>query len=129
MESYACANCGVLFSMTADFVRRRREDHSRFFCPAGHGQTFTGENEKERLQREVNALRQDSARLEEWAAAEQRRAAIAEADAKLARKEKARIEKRVQSGVCPDCNRSFVNVARHMTTKHGGQKLKCVGAP
>jgi len=27
--------------------------------------------------------------------------------------------KRVHRGVCPDCNRSFENLARHMHTKHG----------
>lgn len=126
METYACCNCGMLFSMTADFVQRRRQNHDSFYCPQGHGQVFSGDSEKEKLQREVNRLKQDAARLEDLTIAAQRRANTAEEEARRARKEKARIEKRIHAGICPDCNRSFVNVARHMTTKHG---LKCDEPP
>lgn len=127
METYDCPNCGMLFSMPADYVRRRREDHGTFYCPRGHSQSFKGDNDKERLQREVNALKQDAARLEEAAARAAREARMAEADARLARRQKASLEKRIHAGVCPDCNRTFANVARHMTTKHKGTTLKCVG--
>ena len=125
METYACYRCSMLFSMTADFVSRRREDHGAFYCPQGHSQIFAGDNEKEKLRRQVDAFRQDAARLEEVAERALREARMAESATRLAKREKAQMERRIHSGVCPDCNRTFANVARHMTTKHGGPKLKC----
>lgn len=102
-----CCNCGLIFGLTSDFQRRRREDHKSFHCPSGHPQSYRGESEAEkngRLLREEQARHQHTLERENA-----ERAARQKAERKL---------KRVEKGVCPECNRSFPNLARHMACKH-----------
>jgi len=110
-EVYECARCGTPFGVSADLVSRRRTDHGDFFCPFGHANVFKGETEAERLRKllteaNANATRQAQRALD---------AEIAEQKAETARR---KLEKRVRAGVCPCCSRSFVNLKRHMASKH-----------
>lgn len=95
-----CARCGCLFALTEHFMDSRRDDHGSFYCPMGHSNIFPGKSEAEKLREEL--------------AKEISRRSTAE-------HEKEKVEKklnRVANGVCPDCNRSFTNIRRHMKTKH-----------
>lgn len=74
------------------------------YCPLGHTHVPAGEAQVEQLQRKL-ANRDEDLRAE--------RAAHAATKAKLTK-----TTKRVQGGVCPCCDRSFVQLARHMKTKH-----------
>lgn len=106
-----CCNCGMLFAMPADVQRRRREDHKSFFCPAGHGQHYTGPTEADKLRREVEREREVREAAETRAGkAEQNLAQVARAHRKM--------RERVMNGVCPCCNRSFGNLREHMKTEH-----------
>jgi DNA-binding transcriptional regulator YiaG len=106
-----CCNCGVAFAMTADFMRRRRNDRKTFFCPNGHGQHYVGKTEAEKLREELerkqNALDAERRRA---VALEQQRDQIAKAHRKM--------RDRVRNGVCPCCNRTFQNLMAHMRTEH-----------
>lgn len=108
-EAVTCYKCGVPFAAPGYFFTKRRDDHGGFWCPNGHNQHFTQETEAERLARELEAEKQRT-RLALARENEQR-----EAKMKLERK-----LKRVGRGTCPECNRSFQNLARHMNCKHGG---------
>ncbi len=106
-----CCNCGVVFGMTSQLKEKRSDDHKLFYCPNGHGQHYTGESEAEKNAR---LLREEQARHQRTLARENdTAAALAKAERKL---------KRVGKGVCPQCNRSFPNLARHMACKHAEQK-------
>ena len=106
----SCCNCGIAFSMPQGFVRKRREDGVLWYCPNGHAQHYT-ETEVMRLQREL-----DRRTLE--VEAQTRRATVAEERERRTTRKLRRVEKRVANGVCPCCNRSFVQLARHMKSKH-----------
>jgi len=109
-----CCNCHMQFAMTADFQRRRRNDHKSFFCPAGHSQHYTGATEETRLKRELE-------RREQMLEAERARA-VRLADEKAAvQRAHSRMRTRVMNGVCPCCNRTFQNLMRHMQTEHAEQ--------
>lgn len=103
-----CYSCQMAFGVTRYFQERRREDHQTFYCPAGHGQVWLAKSAVEKLQDELakaeraKQMALDQARME----SEQR----LKAERKL---------KRVQRGVCPQCNRSFKELAKHMESKHG----------
>lgn len=106
-----CCQCGVIFGMTDYFKNERVRDHKQFYCPNGHSQGYVGETEAEknaRLLREEQARHQRTLQREN-----EERAAKEKAERKLTR---------VGRGVCPDCNRTFQNLARHMTCKHGAKK-------
>ena len=86
------------------------------FCPLGHGHSPSGKGEaqverekRERLER-LLANRDEDLRAE--------RASHTTTKGQLT---KAR--KRAVAGVCPCCNRSFVNMRRHIETKHPGETV------
>jgi len=120
LDTYTCGECGVMFAMTRAFAGERVKDRRTFYCPNGHKRVFTGETEADRLKRELERERHDRKRAEEL-----RQVALKEArhnEIEL-RKTKTRLRntrERVKNGVCPCCHRSFVQLARHMATKHPG---------
>jgi len=87
-----------------------------FYCAYGHGQVFRSKEqlrEEDETRRERDRLKQENARLvEQWTEAHRKLA--------LAVKDKTRITKRIHAGICPDCNRTFSDLARHMHSKHKG---------
>ena len=99
-----CCACHILFAVPASFQRLRRNDHNAFYCPSGHGQSYKGPSNEERLQEQLDAVR-----LREIE--ERQRRVDAEND-------NARMKSRIANGVCTQCNRSFANLKRHMDCKH-----------
>lgn len=107
-----CYKCGVLWGVTRALQRECRDRGREFFCPNGHGQVYGKPKVKE---------------LEEQLAAEQRKAAFERQRREAAERESTarlgqltKLRRRIERGVCPHCQRTFTNVARHMQTKHKG---------
>lgn len=121
-----CHNgCGVLFAMTAEFVRERRKDHALWYCPNGHSQHYSGKNEEERLKAQLEEERRQRQRAEQNIAYWQdeakeagERAAHERNRANGYKGHATRISRRVKHGVCICCNRTFKDLAAHMATKH-----------
>jgi len=106
-----CGGCGVSFALTDKYDRARRDDHKTFYCPNGCPRAYNGESKAERLERQL--------------ATERARVDQARADAEFQKKRAAGIQgeltktkKRVAGGACPCCNRTFVNLGRHMAGQH-----------
>src|SRR5450759_5771962 len=98
-----CFKCGCVIGMESEFYEHRLGDHATFYCPNGHAQNFISESAAEKANR---LLREEQARHARTLAREnEERAAKEKAERKL---------KRVKCGVCPECNRTFENLARHM---------------
>jgi hypothetical protein len=115
METEECCACGVLFAMTREFRQARLDKGPTltFYCPNGHVQHYTKSRIRELEEqlaakaRELTAARCET--LAEKHLREEAERQQAAAQRKL---------KRTHNGVCPCCNRSFVNLRRHMSTKH-----------
>jgi hypothetical protein len=116
-----CASCSMPFAPLNDFVQRRRVDGKDFYCPAGHVNVFT--------KTDLEKLREENRRLAEQVEVERRRRELerSTADSRIRGlkiqkgKVEARLrrtETRVRAGVCPHCNRTFQQLARHMQAKH-----------
>ncbi len=107
VESVQCASCHVIFGMPISMTRELRRNHKSFYCPAGHSQHWPGESDVEKAER---LLREEKERHQRTIAREnEERAAKDKAERKL---------KRVSKGVCPECKRTFPNLAKHMACKH-----------
>ena len=104
LETVTCITCGVEYAMPADLLAQYRKEHTSYHCPNGHQQYFTGETEAEKLRKELSKEKERA----RWAE---------EANKKITAKLK-KTEKRISKGVCPCCNRSFINLQRHMACKH-----------
>lgn len=112
-----CCNCGVVFGLTEGHRQQLRHSGEFFHCPNGHRQHFT-ETDADRLRKQLaTAERQrDAAQANAVHARDQ-----AEATERVLRATKGQVtklKKRVANGVCPCCNRTFVNLARHMSGQH-----------
>lgn len=117
-----CCSCSMVFAMPAEFKARalakRGPSGQVFFCPAGHRQWYLGETAEAKLRRENDRLKQNEAYLEQQ---RQRAADDAEHQRRRANGYKghaAKITKRAKAGLCPCCNRTFSQLARHMATQH-----------
>ena len=113
LNADSCVNCGVIYGVDAEFEAARRRDGKTFYCPNGHAMSFT-ETDAMRLKQE----RERNARL--TASLDQSYAALAEEEKRRRAKEReiARLQKRIQNGVCTQCHRHFANLERHMASKH-----------
>lgn len=112
-----CYKCGVPFMVPERLRQNWLKSKDEFFCPNGHGQIYTKstaqileekmERQKQLHERELEVIQNrllDEVNLRQ--------------DEEKKRKKSDRLLKRVHNGVCPCCNRSFVNLQRHMKTKH-----------
>lgn len=111
-QTEICCNCGVHFAMAQHFHNEKRTNGGTFYCPNGHSQHYT----KPRMQELQEQLEQKERELRA-----QKCVALAE---QQMREKAERKLKRVSRGVCPCCNRTFSNLARHMKTKHADTELK-----
>ena len=111
--SPAC--CGVPFAMNDDMVQSRESNHKTWYCPnCGCRRHFAKLSREEQLERQLHYARELSeSRAQQLKTADyQRRAAKANLT---------KYKKRVGKGVCPCCNRTFQNLARHMASQHPDQ--------
>jgi len=107
----SCAKCGIATGYPDDWLQQRRDEHAQLWCPNGHTLSFNGKSqtdrERERGDRLARAL--ESAQAE---ADRERRSRIA------IRGHLTRQRKRAAAGLCPCCQRTFQQLARHMQHKH-----------
>ena len=106
-----CCNCHVVFGLSAAMNADRLRDHKSFYCPSGHGQSYTGETEEARLKRQLAAANGNAKAATERADFEERRAAAYKGH--LTRHKKA-----AANGDCPVCSKHFERLRQHMRLKH-----------
>lgn len=121
--------CGCKHAVPSELHNYQLQKHNEgrshaVFCPVGHEYYPAGESEADRLKRELTRANQ---RLDQANAAirderEQKQAVQRRLSAQQGVTK--HIRNRVQKGVCPCCNRHFVNLQRHMQTKHPEAKEK-----
>lgn len=109
-----CCQCGIPFAITNDFQEQRIQDHQWFYCPHGHPQRYTSESDKEKIKRLEQAVEKERNAKHDA----EMRADMVDQQRRAAERELKRTKKRVAAGVCPCCSRSFVQLQRHMATKH-----------
>lgn len=119
------STCGISYAVPKVWDDQKRNDYSTMYCPNGHPQNYKrGTSAEDKLRRENERLTQNRAYLEDQ---------IREREASLEQERKkstaykghvTRIKNRVSAGVCPCCNRTFQDLARHMAGKHPHYKKK-----
>lgn len=100
-------------------VHNRGPHGIRFWCPYGHDQHYIeGESEETKLRRERDRLNQRLAQKDDEIARQRDLREGTERRLTAMRGVVTRIKNRVGHGVCPCCNRTFGDLARHMAHKH-----------
>lgn len=121
-----CPMCFIEYGAPQALFDKRHENGGSWYCPNGHSIKFT-ESTADKLRLERDRLKQEAARLAEqvelqrkWRREADEGRKAAERRAAGARGQVTRLRNRAAAGLCPCCNRSFVNLQRHMSTKHAG---------
>lgn len=112
------STCGIAFAVPSTWDAQKRNDHTSFYCPNGHKQSYTGMSETEKLRLERDRLAQRIAQRDDEVARQRDLRLGVERRLNATRGVVTRIKNRVGNGVCPCCSRSFGNLAKHMASKH-----------
>jgi NMD protein affecting ribosome stability and mRNA decay len=110
LEVLPCGGCGIVFAVPEDWLDRRRSDGQGFYCPNGCARVYRT-TEADRLRAQVKRLQEAEARADA-------RAKTAELRRRATKGQLTKVRRRIRNGVCPDCNRTFQDLARHMESKH-----------
>lgn len=112
--------CGVTFALDDEFIRARRQDHATWYCPNGHRRYYPDKSDLEKAQDEVERAKRRAAWLTSEVDQERARADHNERRANGYKGAMVAAKKRATKGVCPvpGCRRHFVDVQRHIESKH-----------
>lgn len=115
-----CYKCGMAFAMPECVNHRLREKNrgESFYCPAGHGQHYLGKRESERQRERAESAERDLAWMRSQRETVERQLIAQRGQTTKVRNALKKIERRTAAGVCPCCNRTFKQLARHMACKH-----------
>lgn len=114
-----CGSCGVLHAIPTVMYEAALEEGGFWHCPNGHSRGWReGRRAKEEIRRERDLLKQRLAQKDDEIAAAARSLEEERRRSAAYRGEATKVRNRAKAGVCPCCNRTFQNVARHMGTKH-----------
>ena len=102
--------CGIHLAIPSDLYNEaNRRDNYGVYCPLGHEFIYDDTTEAR-----LRQTRRSLAATRELLRHEERSHAATRGHVTRKRKELAR----VKAGVCPCCNRTFQNLARHMAGQH-----------
>ncbi|GAA3009220.1 hypothetical protein [Microbacterium aurantiacum] len=113
-----CCVCGIAFGVEARYDAARREDHKTFYCSAGHGQSYTGKTEAQKLREQLATAERRRGWAEAILTSTRDQLAATERSLRGHKAAKTRIKNRIAAGVCPCCSRTFQNLSRHMAGQH-----------
>lgn len=113
-----CCTCGIAFALPEEYQEKKMENHTNFYCPNGHAQHYGGKTEAEKLKDKLAAEESRHAQTRADRDREQKLRRQAERSARAQRGQVTKIKNRIWRGVCPCCNRTFVDLQKHMMSKH-----------
>lgn len=118
----SCYTCGVRFAITSELYRRVVTDAAgSIFCPACGSSTCWKKSEAQKQIEQLEAKLKWEMENSERRLSEKNKV---EAELRAAQLTHSKIKKRISSGVCPCCNRTFKQLAAHMSNKHPEFKPK-----
>jgi hypothetical protein len=119
-ETCCHAGCGVMFAMGVDFMRRKRDDHTAFYCPSGHQMFYRGNSDLENTRAALDRANRATANARESRNAARQIAATERRSAAAYKGHLTRMRNRVAKGLCPQpgCKRSFTSLHKHVVDCH-----------
>lgn len=125
LRELTCYSCIVHFAMDGALYDRRLADGDTFYCPNGHAQHFT-ESTVDQLKKQNQNLKTRLSYSEQACSRQYEENQRIKKEKAVIKGQLTKTRKRVANGTCPCCHRTFINIARHMDSKHPDFK-KVVG--
>lgn len=118
-----CPSCGVPYGLAKSYRDRRRDDHQGWKCPNGcavHFPAGTSDLEKKaaKLEAELEAARSLAQREANRRVQAEHQVVVSDRRRAAAKGQLTKTKNRIANGVCPCCNRTFVNLGKHMAGQH-----------
>lgn len=112
LKVYSCW-CGISFALPESLYTeyRRKNGGMSIYCPLGHGMIPRNKDEIAVLKARLASAQEES---EHYRSDRNR----AERQARAHKGHHTRTKNRIANGVCPCCNRTFVNLGKHMKSQH-----------
>ena len=122
-----CGTCGVHHAIPSVMYNTAFREGGYWHCPNGHRRGWDkSQSDREAPQREINRLKQREAMHEDEKRRLREERESAQRSASAYKGAATRMKNRAKAGVCPCCNRHFVNLERHMKSQHGEDDLSNV---
>ena len=106
-----CGVCGGTYAINERYREEKEEDGASWSCPYCRTWWGYGEGKNARLKRELENARNNASYYKGRLQDEERSHSATKGHL-------TRVKTRVAHGVCPCCNRTFRQLARHMKAKH-----------
>jgi hypothetical protein len=109
--------CGMRHAVPSELIDHQERQHrdgrtqTGIYCPLGHSYIISGEGEAERLRKQLERAEQRRKAEQDLREDTERRLSAQKAATTKAKK-------RAAAALCPCCNRSFVQLRRHIAAKH-----------
>lgn len=114
-----CWKCKERFGLADETEAMLRRSGKSFCCPWGHEAVFSpAPTEAEKLRKELDAERRRRQSAEQSIEYQRQMRQQAERSASAYKGQATKLRKRTKAGVCPCCNRTFQQLARHMASQH-----------
>lgn len=113
----SCCTCGMRFAVPESFDRNNKKHGKSWSCPSGHSLVYR-ETAADELRRDLQWERESHERTRRCEQAASERADKVTRKLTATKGVITRIKRRVGSGVCPCCNRTFKQLAAHMKRLH-----------
>lgn len=116
--------CGINHAVPENLRSHQQRCHDdgrevpSIYCPLGHSHAPAGKSRSAKLREELEAEKNRRARAQAQADRERARADETERRRVAQKAATTRLGKRAKAGVCPCCNRTFKQLARHMAGQH-----------
>lgn len=113
-----CPVCGVQYAMPRKLWQECKEEKGKhWFCINGHRLVFC-ETEMQKLEKKLEHARENLRYAQASKIAAQDQARAAELRRRAAKGQLTKLRNRTAQGKCPDCEREFPDLARHMAEDH-----------
>lgn len=112
-----CPVCYIQYAAPEAMFKKMQSTGGTWFCPNGHNLVFS-ENTIEKLEKRLKDAAEQSEYYSKRISSLHNQLTDKNNAIRAEKAAKTRLKNRIKNGVCPCCNRSFHNVARHMETMH-----------
>ncbi len=113
-----CCDCGTPFYMTTSIYNRRYRDHTVFYCPNGHGQSFTGKTEEQKLREQLAAVEKNKDYYQGEADRQRRNREQVERRLSAMKGQVTKANNKLKKGTCPCCEEQFPDLEIHIKAQH-----------
>ena len=128
METMICCKCAIPFAIPADFKESVRKTQELFYCPNGHGQSYT-KSTAQILEEKINKMNEDKEcefnYLKNQIRWKEEKIVSQKKENTVLKTKHTKFKNKIIHGVCPvdNCGRTFSNLYEHIKNQHPEYKI------